>query len=593
MKKRLSSIIGLIVLFPCLLYSQTAMNNIFSRNKISLNGKWQCAFDPSNSGEYRQIFREHKAQRKEDFFESSFDGGPTLNVPGDFNTQYPELFYYEGTIWYKKTFNCVPESGKRYFIHFSAVNYKSDVYFNEKKIGSHEGGFTPFQFEITNLLKSGTNTLIVKVNNARDSIGLPGAGFDWFNYGGITRDVNLVITNKSYIDDYFIQLKKGSLKEVNGWVKINGGTGNEKINVAIPELKINYQSLTDSTGVAKVDFKGKFINWEPSNPKLYKVIISSLNDKVEDEIGFRTIEVKGNKILLNKKPIFLKGINTHEENPIRGARAYGEQDAVMMLSMAKEAGCNMLRLAHYPHNEYMIRLAEKEGFLLWSELPVYQNIVFSNPQVPRKMRTMFDEMIKRDHNRAAIFIWSLSNETYDSTPNRNKALREFADYARSKDSTRLFTSVSCTQGYNNNTFNICDPVYENVDVVAVNEYLGWYAPFQGNPEEVKWKFRYPNKPMIISEFGGEALYGSNFGPKDEADSWSEEYQEQIYKNQIKMFKNTPNLVGTVPWILSDFRSPGRMQPVKQGGWNRKGIYSDRGEKKKAFYVLKAWYDSLK
>jgi beta-glucuronidase len=569
------------------------MNNIFGRDKISLNGKWQCAFDPSNSGEYRKIFKEHKALRKEDFFESSFEGGPTLNVPGDFNTQYPELFYYEGTIWYKKAFDCIPENGKRYFLHFGAVNYKADIYFNENKIGSHEGGFTPFQVEITKLLKQGNNSLIVKVNNSRDSLGIPGSGFDWFNYGGITRDVDLVKTDKSYIEDYLIQLKKGSLNEVDGWVKMAGCNSKETISIAIPELRIKYQTSTDSNGIAKVSFKGKFINWEPSNPKLYKVIISSSKDRVEEQIGFRCIEVKGNQILLNKKPIFLKGINMHEENPIRGARAFGEQDALMLLSMAKEAGCNMIRLAHYPYNEYMLRMAEKQGFLIWSEIPVYQHIVFSNPSVVKKMRTMFDEELRRDKNRACIFIWSLSNETYDWTPNRNKALHDFIDYARSLDSTRLITSVSCTQGYDNNTFNICDPLYDNVDVVAVNEYLGWYSPFKGKPAEVKWKFRYSGKPMIISEFGGEALYGSNFGPKDEADSWSEEYQEQIYKNQIEMFKNTPNLVGTCPWILSDFRSPGRMQPVKQGGWNRKGIYSDRGEKKKAFYVLKQWYDSIK
>jgi len=176
----------------------------------------------------------------------------------------------------------------------------------------------------------------------------------------------------------------------------------------------------------------------------------------------------------------------------------------------------------------------------------------------------------------------LLNETYSSTPNRDSALVELTKECKTLDSTRLITHVINNQGYENNTFNVWDTLYKHVDIISLNEYLGWYVPWQGNPAETKWNFIYKDKPVFISEFGGEALHGSNYGPKDEAASWSEEYQEQIYKDQIEMFKNIPNLVGVCPWLLVDYRSLGRMHPVHQKGYNRKGLISEKGEKKKAW-----------
>src|SRR5687767_11613281 len=189
--------------------AQTAMTNIHSRNLVSLNGEWNVIIDPTGIGEWRQIWLEKKPQKKTDFFEYSFEGGPELKVPGDFNSQMCALTYFEGTVWYKKQFNYTIQKGKRLFLHFGAVNYIAGVFLNGIKIGHHEGGFTPFQFEITGHIKEGANTVIVKVNNQRLKNGLPGYGFDWLNYGGITRDVDLIETGNTYIEDYSIQLKKG------------------------------------------------------------------------------------------------------------------------------------------------------------------------------------------------------------------------------------------------------------------------------------------------------------------------------------------------------------------------------------------------
>ena len=573
-------------------YAQSAMINVSARHCTNLNGKWQVIIDPAGAGDWRQVWKEKKPEKKTDFFEYSFEGGPVFNVPGDFNSQMTELKYFEGTVWYKKSFDYNPDKNKRLFLHFGAVNYLADVYLNGNLLGKHEGGFTPFQFEITNSVHNGGNSIVVRVNNQRLKDGIPGLGFDWFNYGGITRDVNLVETDNSFISDYFIQLKKHSFNEVQGWVKLNGAHSRQNVEIKIPELKIVYKSKSDDTGLAEVKFSSGFDLWSPENPRLYKIIIQCETDTIVDNIGFRSIEAKGSKILLNGKPVFLKGINIHEENPFRVARAFSESDASILLTWAKELGCNMVRLAHYPHNEYMIRLAEKMGIMVWDEIPVYQQVEFSTPGVSDKIDLMMREMVNRDKNRCGVIVWSLSNETSPS-PSRDRALVNLSDKCRLLDSTRLITSVINDQHYNNNAINVWDTLYRHFDIISLNEYLGWYVPWQGRPEDVKWNFVCKDKPIVISEFGGEALYGNNKGPKDEAASWSEEYQEQIFKDQVEMLKAIPDLSGTFPWLLVDYRSPGRMHPVYQNGWNRKGLLSDHGDKKKAWYILKAYYESTK
>jgi beta-glucuronidase len=574
------------------LSAQSSMINVSSRHCISLNGTWQIIIDPTGAGDWRQVWQERIPEKKTDFVEYSFNGGPTLEVPGDFNTQLPELKLYEGTIWYKKSFTYTASTGKRLFLNFGAVNYHSTVYLNGNILGTHEGGFTPFQFEITDAVRKGENRIVVRVNNQRLKNGIPGLGYDWFNYGGITRDVNLIETGSSFISDYFIQLKKHSETEVLGWVKVHGNKLAQNISVLIPELNINYKTRSDNEGFAEIKFNSHFKLWAPENPVLYKVIVQSETDTIIDSIGFRNIEVKGAKILLNGKPVFLKGINIHEENPFRGARAFTESDAQLLLKWAGELGCNIVRLAHYPHNEHMVKAAEKLGIMVWDEIPVYQNIEFSEPGVTDKMDLMMREMVNRDKNRCGVVIWSLSNETSPS-PSRDNALINLTEKCRQLDSTRLITSVINDEKYTNNVFEIWDPIYLHLDIVSLNEYLGWYVPWQGQPNQIKWSNKVsPDKPVVISEFGGEALYGNNNGPKDEASSWNEDYQEQLYKDQVTMFSRINDLNGVFPWLLVDYRSSGRMHPVYQKGWNRKGLISDHGEKKKAWYIMKSYYNTI-
>ncbi len=454
-----------------------AMTNVDGRNKTSLNGKWEAIIDSYDAGKNRGYWKDAHAIGKSDFYEYDFKGGITLNVPGDFNSQLPELKYYESTVWYKRSFN-YSKTNNRVFIHFGAVNYIADIYLNGVKLGSHEGGFTPFQFEVTGKLNEGQNTLILRVNNQRKADGLPSLDYDWWNYGGITRDVNLVETPSTFIEDYFVHLAAGSYGRVEGWVKLNGENG-KTVKVSIPALKFHISVPVNGDGVARFSAKAHPELWSPEHPKLYDVNFISGADTVNDEIGFRNIAVKGNEILLNGRSVFLRGVNEHEEAPLRAARAYTQEDALEMLNRAKELGCNFVRLPHYPQNEHVLHLADKMGIMLWEEIPIWQHIEFSNPDVKIKAETFMKEMVSRDRNRCSVIIWSLSNETTPSA-DRDKFLVSLAGYTRSLDSTRLISSALNHVKYEQNKIIIADTLVKVLDVVGVNEYLGWYGQW-GTP----------------------------------------------------------------------------------------------------------------
>jgi beta-glucuronidase len=579
-----------------LLLSLLAIANPDGRKTTSLDGKWQVIVDPYESGfyDYRYkpsangYFKDAKPKSKSDLIEYDFDRSETLKVPGDWNTQSDQLFFYEGTIWYRKSFDYERRPNTRLFVYFGAANYFADVYLNGEKIGQHEGGFTPFNFEITKLVRGTGNSLIVKVDNKRRRDAVPTLMTDWWNYGGLTRHVKLVETPATFVHDYFIQLRKGSRNRVSGWVKLDGDKRSQKITVRIPEAGISKSFTTDASGSAAIDFTADLKLWSPENPKLYDVAIEAETDQVRDQIGFRSIETKGTDILLNGRPMFLRGVCIHEEAPLRGGRAYSREDALTLLGWAKELGANFVRLAHYPHNEFIVREADRMGIMVWSEIPVYWTILWENPATFENARNQLTEMIARDKNRAAVVIWSVANETPLGDA-RLSFLKNLISHARSLDSTRLMSAAMERHYTDATTQMIDDPLGEYLDVLGCNEYVGWYDGLPEKADRLEWKSKY-EKPLVMSEFGGDALYGHHGDPLTR---WTEEYQENLYQHQLNMLKKIPFLRGTAPWILTDFRSPRRPLPGIQDYWNRKGLISNRGEKKKAFYVMQQYYRELR
>jgi beta-glucuronidase len=571
------------------------ITNIDGRQTISLDGQWQTIIDPYETGYYdyryqpsaNGYFKDAKPKNKSDLIEYDFDTSGSLQVPGDWNTQQERLLLYEGTIWYKKSFDYQRKSNSRLFVYFGAANYIADVYLNGEKVGRHEGGFTPFNFEITNLVRDQANSLIVKVDNQRRRDAVPTLITDWWNYGGLTRQVKLVETPASFIQDYFIQLQKGSLNKINGWVRLNGPALNQKVTVRIPEAGISKTFTTDANGYAQINFSADLKLWSPGNPKLYDVVIETETDRISDQIGFRSIETRGTEILLNGRPIFLRGVCIHEEAPFRGGRAYSREESRTLLGWTKELGANFVRLAHYPHNETMIREADRLGIMVWSEIPVYWTILWENPATLDNARNQLGEMITRDKNRAAVIVWSMANET-PLGETRLSFLRKLVEHARSIDSSRLISAAMERHYIDDKTQMIDDPLGEYLDVLGCNEYVGWYDGLPEKADRLEWKTKY-QKPLIMSEFGAEAPYGNHGDPLTR---WTEEYQENVYQHQVNMLKRIPFLRGTCPWILMDFRSPRRPLTGIQDFHNRKGLISDRGEKKKAFFVMQQYYHEL-
>jgi len=581
-----------------------ALLNPSARPGLDLDGKWRIIVDPYETGyyDYRRepfdaapspkggYFLDQKPADKSELLEYDFDQSQELNVPGDWNSQNERLYYYEGSVWYRRHFDYHATAGRRLFLYFGAANYQADVYLNGKKLGRHVGGFTPFEFEVTGAVKETGNSLVVRVDDQRHPDAVPTVNTDWWNYGGLTRDVRLIETPATFVRDYRVQLKKGSADRIEIAVQLDGAQPRQHVTVAIPEAHLTARLDTDDHGAARAEIAAPALAlWSPTHPQLYKVEVVTDTDRIADRVGFRTIEVRGTDILLNGQPVFLRGVCAHEENPLRGARAYSESDARLLLGWAKELGCNFIRLAHYPHNEHLARVADEMGLMLWEEIPVYWTIQWENPDTLANARAQLTDLVTRDRNRASVIVWSVANETPVSEP-RTRFLKTLIDTARSLDDTRLVSAAMEVHGDPADPLRriVDDPLGQFTDLLSFNEYVGWYDGLPDKLPQIKWTLGY-NKPVVISEFGADAQQGKH---GDKLTRFSEEYQADLYRQTLAMLAKIPQWRGATPWILCDFRSPRRALPHIQDGWNRKGLISSDGTKKEAFAVLKAYYDGL-
>ena len=613
---------ALLVLLSSALVAQTSpsptpivLEGADRRPATSLDGDWHIIVDPYFTG----LYSFHNAERKDGFFENkplpapgdnslveySFAKSPTLHVPGDWNTQRPDLFFYEGPLWYQRDINYTPEPGHRTFLHIGAANYHSFFWINGTRVCEHEGGFTTFDCDATAALKPGANSIVVAVDNTRHPEDLPTLKTDWWNYGGLTRDLSLVDVPSTYIQSYDLHLDRATRSKIEGWVQVAGSpVPDNAVSVQIPDLHLTTAAKLDTTGRASISLPApKLTPWSPESPKLYKVDItygpsffegampkSGVSDTLHEELGFKTIETRGSEILLNGKPVFLRGVSIHAEAPYRTGRANTEQDMDTLLGWAKEMGCNFVRLAHYPHDEKMTRAADRLGLLVWSEIPVYWAVEFSDPAVLAKAKGILHEEIDRDRNRASIALWSVANET-PNTPARTQFLTALADEVHAADPTRLVTAALLVHSGpagpdgKSHTKVIDDPLGKSLDVIGFNEYIGWYEGTPATADQTTWTVDY-DKPLIVSEFGGGAVAGRH-GPPDQR--FTEEYQAAIFDHQLPMLNRIPQLRGMSPWVLMDFRSPSRLLPGTQDYFNRKGLISDQGKKKKAFSVLQHAY----
>ncbi|MEM8814380.1 MAG: glycoside hydrolase family 2 TIM barrel-domain containing protein [Pseudomonadota bacterium] len=567
------------------------MENVLARGGRELSGEWRYIVDPMRAGlrrgnSRRDFFNDRKVDPRGELIEYDWDVSPTIQVPGDWNSQVEELRWYDDMVWYRLSFDVEAAEGERRFLHFEAVNYRSWVFLNGVELGNHEGGFTPFEFEVSQHLKEGRNSLVVGVDARHGAQSVPGDYFDWKNYGGITRPVHLVSTPATYIRDYRLEYDAES-RQVHATVLLDGpGAAGAEVMVSLAGRTAD--ARTDRGGTAKLVLSSEGLDeWSPGNPRLWPLRVGAGADSVDDRFGLRSIERRGAKLYLNGEPLFLRGISVHEE-PLGAQGSRWMDDAAIneLLDHVEALNANFVRLAHYPHNERMLRLAEERGLLVWSEIPVYWEVIdYSSPATLALARRMQSVMIHRDFNRANIVVWSVANETPITAP-RNAFLGVLIDDARALGGKRLISAALNKNRVEGNRITIDDPLGRELDLIAVNEYEGWYGPRKLHEiGEVQWSSVY-DKPLMFSEFGAGALAGY----RDEKEiRWTEDFQAAFYAESLDMLSRAPNLTGLSPWLLKDFRSPRRWHGRYQEFWNRKGVISETGERKLAFDVLADWY----
>ncbi len=567
------------------------IENVLGRDRQDLSGAWRYLIDPMRAGlrrgnSRRDFFRDRKAVPGGELIEYDWDASPEIGVPGDWNSQIEALRWYEGLLWYRRTFDAAPAEGRRRLLHFEGAGYRTHVFLNGAALGVHEGGFTPFEFDVTQALTDGRNSLVVAVDARHGSASVPGDYFDWKNYGGITRPVHLIDVPQTYVRDYRVDLS-GDRQRINVRVLLDGpDRAGVKVSVDLAGRTATALADDDGAAVASLDAAGVAL-WSPASPVLHPLAVRAGDDHVEDRVGLRTIAVDGSALRLNDAPLFLRGISIHEERIGRDGGRWMDDAAVRrLLGEAKALNANFVRLAHYPHNERMVRIAEEMGLLVWSEIPVYWEVIdYANPETMALARATQAASIHRDYNRANVIVWSVANET-PITPPRNAFLGVLVDDARALGGDRLISAALNKNRVEGDLITVDDPLGADLDLLAVNIYEGWYgARTLDEIANVRLASVY-DKPLMFSEFGAGALRGHRGGADER---WTEDYQEKYYVETLKLVEATPNVVGASPWVLKDFRSPRRWHGAYQQYWNRKGLIDENGARKAAFDVLADWY----
>ena len=621
---------------------------IDSRQIQSLNGEWSYIVDPMNNGlpesSFFGGFPKNKIQiTGMELIEYNFETASKIQIPGAWNAIDERLFFYRGPVWLYKKFNYSPKKEALTHLYIEGSNFTTKIFLNGSIVGEFEGGYVPFNFNISKYLKEGENILLVQTDNTLNESSVPTQKTDWWPWGGIVGDVYVVETPKQFIQNAYLQLNPDDFSEVLFKLKMNKESTGHIIKLEIPELQFMAEYKTNSFGAISENIKINPQLWSPLSPKLYEVKISSEAETISDKIGFRSIQTKGQKIYLNNSEIQFKGIAMHSEPIGIPGPAFSKEHFQKLLLTAKDLNINFIRAAHYPYTRHLAKVADQLGLMLWEEVPVYWNIDWDNSNTLNIAKNQITRLVQRDQNRASVVVWSVANETPLSS-SRMKFLKALLAEIEINDSSRLSTAallsgseeqfrslvlVLALQGAKSQwvspkekgifqlildqanipidselsfSLSIDDPLGESVDLISYNEYFGWYyvtfftdqmmisegtlrkLMFEVMPDiKISSSF---DKPIHISEFGAGAKYGNHTNK-----IWSEEYQAKLYKHQLEMLSNNPQIQGISPWVFKDFRAMLRPLPGIQDFYNRKGLIDESGNKKEAFKVLADFYEN--
>jgi beta-glucuronidase len=564
------------------------------RQTWNLSGTWDFRPDPQNQGLKKGWSRGFSKER-------------AISVPSSWNESFPDLFNYLGPAWYQKKFPGNHRSEKT-FLRFDSVNYFSEVWLNGVKLGSHEGGHLPFVFQITPHLKR-KNSLVVRVEgllkpdrvppgnvpfDPKDAFANsfnPPASFDFFPYCGIQRPVTLFTMPKESIQDITIATGiQGKDGKVNVQVKTNAKR-DASLQVSLKGFgwTTSAGSLLKSGSSAILLTVPKAKLWAPGSPNLYDLKLElkrngQIVDQIRMPVGIRTIAVKRTSLLLNGKPVFLKGFGRHEDYP--GTGRYLPPAALKKdYANLKWIGANSFRTSHYPYSDQDLAMADKLGFLVIDETPAV-GLFFKKKGLKKRLqlcRQFTWEMIERDKNHPSVVMWSLANEPHSKRPGAVGFFKNLTQLARSLDKSRPITLVSY--------LGTAEESFGFLDLVCVNRYFGWYSEpgdldkaiprLSRDLDAIHKKFK---KPVLVTEFGADAIPGSHADPPT---MFSEEYQAEMIERYLKVIGKKSYVSGAHIWNLNDFRTA--QATHRPNGMNYKGVFTrDRKPKLAAYQLKKLW-----
>ncbi len=552
------------------------------RQTQSLNGAWKLLTDPKDIGE-------------SEGWSSSLPEGKTVSVPSVWNMERG-LLTYEGVVWYEKSF--YSEGGTLRFC-FGAVMTEGKVWLDGKYLGSHYGGFCQFEL-IAPDVEAGMHTLIVRVDNSFNAQSIPQAFVDWYHYGGITRGVSVEtlkgICVLSQRMEYTLSegLDRAACRVVAELYNEGKRLKSASVNVEIDGKTVCSDTVAvrgrRTAEVVLGEFELEDIRlWDIGKPELYTISVTTDTDDLIDRVGFRKVEVKDGKVLLNGRSIEFRGVNRHEEHPEFGF-AFPPSLMRRDLELALEMGCNAIRGSHYPNSKEFVDLLDEMGVMFWSEIPIwgcgFSDEALADKVVVARGLEMHREMLKYYYNHPCIVMWGMHNEIHLYHEAAYKMSELYYGFLKENGGNRLVV-YACNYPKEDICLEFCD-------LACLNMYFGWYYGYEDDAWEKfieEFSARLDllgmgDKPMVMSEFGCAAMAGYH---DDDSILWSEENQAKQLSHCVRLFHEHPKVSGSFIWQFCDIRTSRQTGLNRARGFNNKGIVNEYRKPKLAYYAVKQEY----
>lgn len=554
------------------------------RKTVSLDGAWKFKTDTENSG-------------LESKWYLGLENAETVTVPSVWNTQLG-LLEYEGAAWYERSF--YSEGGTLRFC-FGGVMTEAAVWLDGVLLGEHYGGFCEFDL-IARGVTQGEHRLTLRVDNSFDERSIPQTVVDWYHYGGITRTVTVeTLSGISILSSRLEYTLSDDLRRLEARFRIelynaDATSLSDTVFASVANCEIS-KKISLEPGECKELFTksfkiDNFELWSMENPKLYSIEIKTSTDDLIDRCGFRRISVEDKKIKLNGEAITLLGVNRHEDHPDFGF-AFPQNLMRRDIDIALDLGCNTIRGSHYPNDPYFVDMLDERGILFWSEIPIwgggFSEGAISDPIVIERGAEMHREMVKHYYNHPSIIIWGMHNEILTETEAGRNMSREYYALLKEIGGNRIVTYATNKA--------LSDISYEYCDVVSINQYNGWYGEdidsWAGFVEKLHARLDslgYGDKPVIMSEFGGAAVYGHR---SFETFKWSEEYQARLLSHCLDLFLSDERIVGTYIWQFFDTRTSEQAGLTRARSYNNKGLLNEYRNPKASYFAVRDIYRSKK